>query len=109
MASSSETPTTMDQLLRKMQRDIIALQRRRPGDGVNIDGQCEFGGGSGGDTSYYGGGTNYPDGSFPDTGWASDGVYTEGANIDIEGNVIHFAVDMSEPGSPRTGQVWLGP
>lgn len=101
MASGlNDAPTSMADLLKSMQKQLTDLQRRRLGDGVNIDGQCEYGGGTGGDTSYYGGGTG-------DIGGGS--TYTEGANIDIVDHVIHFAVDMSEPVSPRVGQVWLGP
>jgi len=104
----------MAQLLQDFERRVTSLERRRNSDGVvnPLTGECGSGGGSGGDTSYYGGGTDYPYGEFPTDSWntgGGGGAYTEGANIDIEGSVIHFAVDMTEPTSPRVGQVWLGP
>lgn len=126
MASTSDQPTTMEQLLRKLQRDVTMLQRRRIGDGVNIDGQCEYGGGAGGDGGYYGGGTDFPNPDFPDSSyppylddwlndWFTDNpgsggggtTYTGGANIDVDGSVIHFEVVFEEPVTPRIGMFWF--
>lgn len=67
MATNSEVPRDFNEYLTWLNRRVITLERRRPGDGVNIDGQCEFGGGAGGDGGYYGGGTDYPDPTYPDS------------------------------------------
>jgi hypothetical protein len=109
MASMNDQSSTMEDLLKQMNKRLITLERRRNGDGVAIDGNCVNGGGSGGDTSYYGGGTDYPGGSFPPGGWDSSGgtTYTAGANIAISGTTIHFEVVFTEPGSPRIGQLWF--
>jgi hypothetical protein len=111
MASMNDQTSTMEDLLKQMNKRLITLERRRNGDGVAIDGNCVNGGGSGGDTSYYGGGTNYPTGSYPPGGWAGGGggggTYTAGANIAIASSTIHFEVVFTEPGSPRIGQLWF--
>lgn len=124
MATVSDQPQSMEELLRQMGRRLTQLERRRPGDGINVDGTCENGGGVGGDTSYYGGNTSgdFPNPDFPDSSyppylddWMNDwfndhpgsGNYTAGANIDIDGSTIHFEVVFTEPGSPRIGQLWF--
>jgi hypothetical protein len=115
VASINDVPRDFEQLMKQINRRLISLERRRNGDGVlTLDGDCVFGGGSGGDTSYYGGGTNYPDGTFPPSGWVpgdvgggGGGSYTAGANIDIVSSTIHFEVVFSEPSSPRVGQLWF--
>jgi hypothetical protein len=114
MASMNDQSSTMEDLLKQMNKRLITLERRRNGDGIAIDGACFNGGGSGGDTSYYGGGTDYPDGSFPpgswvpgDVGGGGGGSYTAGANIDIDSSTIHFEVVFTEPLTPRVGQLWF--
>lgn len=123
MASTQDSPTNMAELLRKMQRDITQLQRRRIGDGVNIDGQCEYGGGAGGDGGYYGGGTDFPDPDFPDSSyppylndWLTDyfadhpdvgGRPTAGWNLYYDGDTLNFGVLPSDPGSGAPfGVLW---
>lgn len=127
MASVNDVPRDLNEALRLINRRLISIERRRPGDGVNIDGQCTFGGGSGGDGSYYNGGTDFPNPTFPDSsyppylndwlndwmndnpGWGSGGggAYSAGANIAIEGSVINFEVVFTEPVTPRIGQLWF--
>lgn len=127
MASASEVPRDLNEALRLLNRRLTTVERRRPGDGVNIDGQCEFGGGAGGDGGYYQGGTDFPNTDFPDSSypdylndWLDDwfddhpdmgggggGSLTAGANIAIETDTVHFEVVFTEPGSPRIGQLWF--
>jgi hypothetical protein len=102
MASVNDQASTMEDLLKQMNKRIISLERRRSGDGVAIDGECFNGGGSGGDTSYYGGGTGPLGG-----GGGGGGSYTAGANIAIVSSTIHFEVVFTEPGTPRIGQLWF--
>jgi hypothetical protein len=101
VASINDVPRDFEQLMKQINRRLITLERRRNGDGVlTLDGDCIFGGGAGGDTSYYGGSVNYPDNPGGDP-------YTSGANIDIVGHVVNFEVVFSEPGSPRVGMLWF--
>jgi hypothetical protein len=105
MASMNDQSSTMEDLLKQMNKRLITLERRRNGDGIAIDGACFNGGGSGGDTSYYGGGTDYPDGTYPPGSWVpgdvggggGGGTYTAGPNIDIDSNVIRVSVPFVEP------------